>query len=401
MAGWCSLHSFRSISSWLTQSWFLIGFMWSRTLIKAMCLVSLVILVGSSWGVGIPTAQALPQGDAITDGRTILRLALPISDPMIQDLEEAMRSIDRDLKYNRWSATRRDVQSFEQLLNQYQPSLVAQLREDQQAFAAAQLDEIRTKLEDLSQSLSRRSRGKSEARAAYEAIQPVLTDLETEWVNEFPFEIPAEYADYPLLLGRAKVEVETTQGSLIITLDGYNAPVTAGNFADLVQKGFYDGLGIDRVENFYVIQAGDPPGEADGYMDPNTQHMRTIPMEIRAKGEAQPYYGKTFQELGRWDAEPVLPFSAKGTIAMARYPDDPNSASSQFFLFIAEPDLTPAGLNLMDGRFAVFGYVTEGVEVVDKLSLDDQILKARVISGQEYLRNVDTQTAALESEHDA
>jgi len=73
-------------------------------------------------------------------------------------------------------------------------------------------------------------------------------------------------------------------------------------------------------------------------------------------------------------------------VAMARYPDDPNSASSQFFIFMAEPDLTPAGLNLMDGRYAVFGYVTEGTEVLRHIKVGDRILSARLISGQDNLK---------------
>jgi peptidylprolyl isomerase len=121
-------------------------------------------------------------------------------------------------------------------------------------------------------------------------------------------------------------------------------------------------------------------------VDPATGKVRTIPMEIRAKGEVMPRYGQTFDQMGLWDVEPALPFSAEGTVAMARYPDDPNSASSQFFIFMAEPDLTPAGLNLMDGRYAVFGYVTEGTEVLRHIKVGDRILSARLISGQDNLK---------------
>jgi peptidylprolyl isomerase len=87
-----------------------------------------------------------------------------------------------------------------------------------------------------------------------------------------------------------------------------------------------------------------------------------------------------------WDTNPALPFSAKGTLAMARYADDANSASSQFFVFMAEPDLTPAGLNLLDGRYATFGYITQGAEVLDKIRKGDRIVKARIISGSENLQ---------------
>jgi peptidylprolyl isomerase len=70
---------------------------------------------------------------------------------------------------------------------------------------------------------------------------------------------------------------------------------------------------------------------------------------------------------------------------MARPESQPNGGSSQFFFFLFEPELTPAGLNLLDGRYAVFGYVVEGQEVLDKLKQGDVIESAKVIDGAENL----------------
>jgi peptidylprolyl isomerase len=335
---------------------------------------------------GIP-ALALPQGDAITDPRTLLRRALPISETKLLEVDEAISKIDADLKYNRWSAVRGDVRQVERLLDRYTDPLLAELPPEQAAAASEEIAALRQELQTISQATERKPKGKEEARAAYDRLVDKLGSLESKWVGAFPYEIPQEYADRPQLLGRAEVELNTTAGRMVITLDGYSAPITAGNFADLVQRGFYDGLNFDRVEKFFLVQAGDPPGPADGYVDPATGKVRTIPLEIRAKGELMPRYGQTFEQLGLWDVEPALPFSAEGTVAMARYLEDPNSASSQFFIFMAEPDLTPAGLNLMDGRYAVFGYVTEGTEVLRKIKLGDRILSARIISGKENLKN--------------
>ncbi len=356
---------------------------WGR---KSLRLALAAVLLWAVWLGGIP-ALALPQGDAITDPRTLLRRALPIQDSRIWEIDEAITKIESDLKYNRWSAVRGDVRQVERLLERYTDPLLAELPPEQAAAAAGEVAALRQELQLISQATERKSKGKGEARAAYDRLIDDLGSLENNWVGAFPYEVPDEYADKPQLLGRAEVELNTTAGRMVITLDGYSAPLTAGNFADLVQRGFYDGLTFDRVENFFLVQAGDPPGPADGYVDPATGKVRTIPMEIRAKGEVVPRYGQTFDQLGLWDVEPALPFSAEGTVAMARYPEDPNSASSQFFIFMAEPDLTPAGLNLMDGRYAVFGYVTEGTEVLRKIKLGDQILSARLISGQENLKN--------------
>jgi peptidylprolyl isomerase len=353
---------------------------------KSLRLVLAAVLLWAVWLGGIP-ALALPQGDAITDPRTLLRRALPIQDSRIWEIDEAITKIEADLKYNRWSAVRGDVRQVERLLDRYTDPLLAELPPEQAAAASEEIAALRQELQTINQATERKPKGKEEARAAYDRLVDKLGSLESKWVGAFPYEIPQEYADRPQLLGRAEVELNTTAGRMVITLDGYSAPITAGNFADLVQRGFYDGLTFDRVEKFFLVQAGDPPGPADGYVDPATGKVRTIPLEIRAKGELMPRYGQTFDQMGLWDVEPALPFSAEGTVAMARYLEDPNSASSQFFIFMAEPDLTPAGLNLMDGRYAVFGYVTEGTEVLRKIKLGDRILSARIISGKENLKN--------------
>lgn len=61
--------------------------------------------------------------------------------------------------------------------------------------------------------------------------------------------------------GRATVEIETTKGNLTIVVDGYNAPVNGGNFVDLVQRGFYDGLSFIDLEDSFAIQTAIPQGK--------------------------------------------------------------------------------------------------------------------------------------------
>ena len=86
----------------------------------------------------------------------------------------------------------------------------------------------------------------------------------------FPFEVPSEFSNLPQLKGRATIEMETDKGSLTLVVDGYSAPITAGNFVDLVHRGFYDGLEFIRSEQSYVLQAGDPPGPEVGFIDPDS-----------------------------------------------------------------------------------------------------------------------------------
>jgi peptidylprolyl isomerase len=155
---------------------------------------------------------------------------------------------------------------------------------------------------------------------------------------------------------------------------------------DLVQRGFYENLPFVRAEDFYVLQTGDPKGDADGFIDPKTKAERRVPLEIRVPGKEGPIYNQTFEELGLFKAEPILPFNAKGTLGWAHSDEALDDGSSQFFLFLSEPELTPAGLNLIDGRYAAFGYVVEGLDVLNELTAEDGIVAVKVLEGSENLR---------------
>jgi Peptidyl-prolyl cis-trans isomerase (rotamase) - cyclophilin family len=117
-------------------------------------------------------------------------------------------------------------------------------------------------------------------------------------------------------------------------------------------------------------------------------------MEIRIPQQTQPIYGHTLEEVGLTYTLPVLPFSAYGTVAMAHPENDINGGSSQFFIYLFESELTPAGLNLMDGNYSVFGYVTEGQDVLYKLRLGDRIESIKLVSGAENLVNTTPQKPA-------
>jgi peptidylprolyl isomerase len=134
-----------------------------------------------------------------------------------------------------------------------------------------------------------------------------------------------------------------------------------------------------------VLQSGDPVGPEEGFIDPKTKQYRAVPLEILVQGDKEPTYGITLEDAGRPLDQPVLPFSSYGAIAMARPNEEANGGSSQFFFFLFEPELTPAGINLLDGRYAIFGYVTENNRLLGKLGQDDQILSMKVTSGLENL----------------
>jgi peptidylprolyl isomerase len=135
------------------------------------------------------------------------------------------------------------------------------------------------------------------------------------------------------------------------------APITGGNFVDLVQKGFYNNMQIQRSDGF-VVQTGNPDGDADGYVGKAGKTLgagkhgeRLIPLEITVKGDKGPLYESTIEELGRGGEATVLPFSSFGAMGWAREEYDPNTGSSQFFWLLFDSDLTPAGKNLLDGNY--------------------------------------------------
>ena len=219
-------------------------------------------------------------------------------------------------------------------------------------------------------------------------------------MNEFPYQVPAPYdTTLPRLEGRATVEMEvkikdnavTPGGKLTIVLDGYNAPVSAGNFTDLIQKKFYDGMKIQRSDGF-VVQSGKPenaPKGVDGYIDPATGKERSVPLEIMPESsfmkKKAPEYDFTFEENGMYREQPVLPFNAFGTLAMARREADNNSASSQFFFLLRESELTPSGTNILDGRYSIFGYVVDNQELLRDMKVDDEIVSMKIVRGAENL----------------
>ncbi len=161
----------------------------------------------------------------------------------------------------------------------------------------------------------------------------------------------SQFSNLPRLQGKATVVITVKGAPITIELDGTNAPITAGNFVDLVQKGVYDGLVFHRVVREpqpFVVQGGDPQGKdpkfptarlgTGGFIDPKTSAERRIPLEIKAKGASNPTYSKTLEQAGVAQ-KPVLVHS-RGAVAMAR------SQSPEFGLF---------SVLLYFDRCAVFG----------------------------------------------
>lgn len=140
-----------------------------------------------------------------------------------------------------------------------------------------------------------------------------------------------------LLSGKVNVEMVIKEyGTIKLELDADTAPITVTNFVNLVNDEFYNGLTIHRAQKDFVIQGGDPNHDGSG------GSSKTIKGEFASNGVENNIS------------------HVRGVISMARS-NDPNSATSQFF--IVQKDAKES----LDGNYAGFGHVTEGMEVVDKI----------------------------------
>ena len=346
--------------------------------------ISLMVFVVSSVFMGWqPQAIAfLAQGNAITDPNAILRYSLPIDNDSIRKLQEDIEDISEQLRSKRWSTIKSDLKDASSILSYRRDDILESIPEELHPPSEILMDKIAEGIEVIEDFANDKDR--DPIYPIRKEILGYIGELEFSMVRGFPYEVPEEYAYLPQLLGRAVVELETTKGNIDIVVDGYSAPVNGGNFVDLVQRGFYDGVNFDRAEVNY-LQAGDPPGPTAGFIDPNTEEYRAIPLEVLVAGDDKPTYEYTLEELGRYLDPPIIPFNAYGAVALAHPNGDPNGGSSQFFFFKFDTELTPPGFNLMDGRYSVFGYTVKGKDVIDELTTSDQIISAKVVHGLENL----------------
>jgi peptidylprolyl isomerase len=330
-----------------------------------------------------PLIAALPSKSAIKDANTLLRNALPIDNGQIRKIQTLLEEMPKQVNLKRWRNLGVNIVKIANQTTNNKDKILASVPAVNQAAAEQDLENLINTLTPLREAIETQNR--DGIKTAVANALSYVSLIEADMVSEFPFSVPAKYDNLPQLKGRALVELTTKLGKLDIVVDGYSAPVNGGQFVDLVQRGFYDGLTFNRADENYFLQAGDPPGDADGYVDPQTGEIRTLPLEIRIPGEEVPIYEFTLSDVGQALTLPVLPFSVFGTVAMARPPGQPNAASSQFFIYLFDSDLTPAGLNLIDGNFTVIGYVVSGDRVLPNLKLGDKIVSMKVLSGAENL----------------
>ena len=174
----------------------------------------------------------------------------------------------------------------------------------------------------------------------------VISIIAALLLAQVAFAVKDECREEKPMTGRWVV-IETNKGTIKFALYEKDAPITTKNFIELVDKKFYDGLKFHRVAEGFVVQGGDPKGDGTGNSE------KTIKLEV----------------------SPKLKHDDAGVVAMARKPD-PNSASCQFYITLA-----PA--SFLDMQYAVFGRVTEGLDVVKKIEIGDVMKTVKIVPAPE------------------
>ncbi|KAF6163177.1 hypothetical protein GIB67_025041 [Kingdonia uniflora] len=241
-----------------------------------------------------------------------------------------------------------------------------------------------------------RLRKSSPTEANIEALTEQTHDLHLkvpEFDDCFRLVVYATYALLPIikLTGRGTVEftIEKGDGSnfsstaggepksletIQVVIDGYSAPLTAGNFAKLVVDGAYNGVKLN-FSNQAIL--------SDNGMQKNSGF--TVPLELMPSGQFEPLYRTT---LSVQDGElPVLPLSVYGAVAMAHNEGSEDfSSPSQFFFYLYDKrNAGLGGLSFEEGQFSVFGYTTVGRDVLPQIKTGDVIRSAKLVEGQDRL----------------
>ncbi len=331
-----------------------------------------------------PAEAALPPGNAVKDPYEILRNALPIQQKELREIQHKLEDTNDAVRRNQWPAVSKAVSSAQFRVSNQKNEILNTIPSNQRNKAENILIELKTRLNNLNELANNKNKGKFLDERS-KSLQEI-GELEALVLGDkFPYTIPKEFDKLPRLLGRASVSINTSKGNMQAIIDGYNAPLTGGAFIDLALKGFYDELPINRAEEFFVLQTGDPKGDQTGYLDPQTNEERHVPLEIRVRNQTETIYNHTFEELGLYTETPVLPFSTPGALGWSHSGNALDDGSSQFFFFLYDAELNPAGRNLIDGNNAAFGYVVEGTEILNKLDVNDQILSIKVNDGADRL----------------
>jgi len=316
-----------------------------------------------------------------------LRRAVPAVNLRVRKAQEALESIQFQLRIPQrkpWADMAAKVGAAVELLGEREAAL-AGAPPSVAADADAALDRALTGLAGVRGAIDARDPGVTARR-----LGVVLADVAALEVLQAPglvFALPRDLESLPRLTGRATVEVVVVRGpknapfepaksrkaTLIATLDGYSAPVTAGAFTANALAGAYNGTKLTATGTAVLGGAGVRPGEV-------------LPLEILPAGAFEPLYRAPL-ELATGEL-PTLPLSIYGALAMARPPGSPAadvSAGEFFFFLFSKQQAGLGGLAFDEGEFPVFGYVTGNAAALAQIAAGDSVESVRVVAGADRL----------------
>lgn len=286
-----------------------------------------------------------------------------------------------------WSSMTKDVDESRKILSEKRADVFGPVPERDRAEAEAAYGRLGDALERLSAAAATQDFDAFDAQIA-SALED-LSVLQVAQAPGLPFQIPQRYVDLPKLVGRATVEVvvrnrdgsnfgllngeKLNAATLEITVDGYNAPITAGNFVDNVRRGVYRNAPLRRSETAILGGTSDPS-------------KPSVPLEIKASDAFDPSYRFPL-DVQNGEAIPNIPLSINGSVAMARASDG-QSDKEQFFIYLFDKRSAGlGGLSFEEGEFSVFGYVTKGEEYLGSIGTNAVIESAKITSGEDKLFN--------------
>lgn len=344
----------------------------------------------------IPSAEAVlysPETKIPRTGELALRRAIPANTNMkaiqysLEDISYLLRIPQRKpfgtMEGNVKKALKIATDEKESILS----SIPAELREEGSLLYAS-LTDGKGGLKNLLESIKDKDADKVSVGLA--SSLDIVAQLELLQAPGLSYLLPEPYSNYPRLTGRAVAEfaIEKGDGSTFspeaggqsrktvtiqVVLDGYSAPLTAGNFAKLVADGAYNGVKLLSVNQAII---------SDGAMG---KVGYSVPLEIMPSGQFEPLYKTT---LSVQDGElPVLPLSVYGAVAMAHNEaSEEYSSPNQFFFYLYDKRNSGlGGISFDEGQFSVCGYTTVGRENLNQIKTGDVIRSAKLVQGRDRL----------------
>lgn len=355
----------------------------------------LPILGWGSWSA--PAANAVlysPDTKVPRTGELALRRAIPANTNMraIQDSLEDISYLLRIPQRKPYGTMEGNVKKALKIATDDKDSILASLPADLKEKGStlyASLIDGKGGLKTLLESIKDQDPDKVSLGLA--SSLDTVAELELLQAPGLSFLLPEQYLKYPRLTGRGTVEftIEKGDGSSFspeaggelrktaavqVVIDGYSAPLTAGNFAKLVIDGIYNGTKLNCTDQ--AILSDDGLDKNKGY---------SAPLEIMPSGQFEPLYRTT---LSVQDGElPVLPLSVYGAVVMAHSEvSEEYSSPNQFFFYLYDKrNAGLGGLSFDEGQFSVFGNTTVGRDILPQIKTGDVIKSAKLVEGEDRL----------------